>query len=37
MGGLDGRHYAVPAEKIAEELINRWYGSAAPKRIPQKG
>jgi len=36
-GGLDGRHYAVPAEKIAEELIHRWYGSAGLQRTPYKG
>lgn len=26
--GLDGKHYAVPPEKIADELIRRWYGAA---------
>jgi carbon-monoxide dehydrogenase iron sulfur subunit len=27
VGGTDGRYYAMPADKIAEELILRWYGS----------
>ncbi|HQP73953.1 MAG TPA: 4Fe-4S dicluster domain-containing protein [Acidobacteriota bacterium] len=27
-GGLDGRHYALPPERIAAELIARWYGPA---------
>lgn len=25
-GGLDGKHYGVSADKIATELIRRWYG-----------
>jgi len=24
-GGLDGRHYALPPEKVAQELISLWY------------
>jgi carbon-monoxide dehydrogenase iron sulfur subunit len=31
VGGIDGRHYGLSAEKIAEELIRRWYGSQEQK------
>ena len=26
VGGMDGRHFGMPPEKIAEDLIRRWYG-----------
>ena len=39
VGGIDGRHYGVPPEEIAEELILRWYGvkSGQDARALQKG
>ncbi len=30
-GGLDGKHYGMSPDKIAEELMNRWYGERSPK------
>lgn len=31
VGGLDGKNYALPAERIAEGLTERWYGPDARK------
>lgn len=30
-GGLDGKHYGLPADEIATELIRRWYGNIGDK------
>ncbi|MFH1490636.1 MAG: 4Fe-4S dicluster domain-containing protein [Pseudomonadota bacterium] len=33
LGGLDGRHYGIPAEKIAEGLMRRWYGCDTKSQV----